>query len=494
MQNYIDRHETSQLLSKTTLSDKRVYTAIECTSYKNDGEMCQKDEENVHTSTKSINFKFMVGLTVLFLVVLVASILVVEHTRDITQYSLFKYIPTSFFFGALLRYHHHRHIVYHHIPRDYNNRQLRCSDNICFQPPQPDNDTPQVATNRPGFPSYWNHATGVSPIDVSYDERSILLNGQRSLFIGGSMHPARATPLTWEHALDRAVDNGLNLITVYVIWASHQPTANSTLDWNLTPRPISGDSTEWSISSAIRSAAKRGLFVHVRVGPFVCGEYNYGGIPEWVPLLHPDMELRRLDSRWMDIMEQYVSSIVSYLQKERLFAYQGGPIIMAQIENEINGDVETGVVTSDDDHISYSDVYYSERRSTSRERVHGRHQNGRILRQSSSSFQSSDLQGYAEWSGQLAKKLAPEVVWTMCNGLSASNTIETYNGQFFDVSWLENYGASHRIQVDRPALWTEHEGTLDGRKRVIVPCYAHIFLIEIFLCISLFRRIPNLGR
>jgi Glycosyl hydrolases family 35 len=450
--NKQDQHdETSKLLAEISLRDKETYTAIE-TSTAQGSAMTSGKRRRFHTS-----------ITVFLFVVVVALILVITSQTNATLSDLLNFIYDGFLFGPIIRYHHHSHIVYHQIPREYSNRQSTCSNDVCFQPPQPDNDTPQVATNRVGFPSYWNYATGQNPIDVSYDKRSILLNGQRSLFIGGSMHPTRATPLTWDLALDKAVDNGLNLITIYVLWAAHQPTANSTLDWNLSPKPISGDKNEWSISSAIRSAAKRGLFVHIRIGPFDCAEYNYGGIPEWIPLLHPDMEMRSLDGQWLDLMEQFVKSIVSYLQNERLFAYQGGPIIMAQIENEINGDVETGVKRSDDDLVSHhgkKDGFHS--RHISRKKVQQksdfRHQNGRSLLERPDLKSVTDLQDYADWCGQLADKIAPDVVWTMCNGLSASNTIETYNGQFFDTWWLENYGASHRIQVDRPALWTEHEG------------------------------------
>jgi len=89
-----------------------------------------------------------------------------------------------------------------------------------------------VQENKPGFPSFWNYAPH-GPISVSYDERAILLNGTRSLFLGGSMHPVRATPKSWAAALDQAVINGMNLVTIYVFWSAHQPFPDSPYDWSL---------------------------------------------------------------------------------------------------------------------------------------------------------------------------------------------------------------------------------------------------------------------
>lgn len=250
-------------------------------------------------------------------------------------------------------------------------------------------------------------------MNVSYDERSFLINNERVFFLGGSMHPSRATPLTWSLALDAAVENGLNLITIYVMWSAHQRLANQTLDWTF-------EAGDWDLAGAIRAAANRGLFVHVRIGPYVCAEYSYGGIPEWLPIKYPEMDMRRYDNEWLDVMEGFVRASVDYLSSHQLWAVQGGPIVAAQIENEL-GDEDGGFMAA-------------------------------------SSTKSTSLQQYADWCGQLAKDVAPNVAWTMCNGLSAKNTIATFNGDYFGANWLENYGQSGRIQVDQPAMWTEDEG------------------------------------
>ena len=142
-----------------------------------------------------------------------------------------------------------------------------------------------VPEGRKGFPSFWDYATQ-GAIQVTYDGRSFFLNGDRVLFLSGSMHPGRATKESWEQVLDQAVRNGLNMISIYLFWAQMQPYPNQDMDFTLpagrstacyqvSTTPTGTKSTAkqppsycgWSLADAIRSAAMRGLFVHARIGP-----------------------------------------------------------------------------------------------------------------------------------------------------------------------------------------------------------------------------------
>ena len=259
------------------------------------------------------------------------------------------------------------------------------------------------------------------------------------------MHPIRATRMTWEMALDQAVQNGLNLITMYVFWSAHQPFPDQPYQWSLVD-PLLQTSTsdktetgtyfqEWELADAIASCARRGLFVHIRIGPYVCAEYSYGGIPEWLPLSVDNLRMRRLDPAWMQAMEMYVANITAYLSQHQLWATQRGPIILAQIENEL-GEETTGYM---------QDNKVSEKHQTSASNT--------------TTPSHSSIQEYANWCGSIAAKYIPEgVVLTMCNGLSANNTVDTHNGDSQFIGWLEHYGDNGRIQIDQPALWTEDEG------------------------------------
>jgi hypothetical protein len=304
----------------------------------------------------------------------------------------------------------------------------------------------------PGFPSFLRYAHQ-GPITVTYDGRSLILNGERAFFLGGSIHPSRATQQTWNLALDQAVQNGLNLITIYVFWSDHQPFPTKVIDWSF-PQSVScnaidypNQSCSWNLATAIRSAADRGLFVHIRIGPYDCAEFNYGGIPEWLPLLKPSMQLRRPNREWLDVMESFTAQLIGYFDDHQLWAHQGGPIIMGQIENELGGD---DVVGEDlDDNVLLVDQHgnFVDRANSSHATDGG-----------TSLLRNATLQDYADWCGKLAHKYAPHTVWTMCNGLTANNTILTCNAVDNGANWLEEYGGNGRIQVDHPPIFSEFEG------------------------------------
>ena len=314
----------------------------------------------------------------------------------------------------------------------------RCNGESCFTQSQI-----IVDKDRPGFPSFWNYADG-GPLKVTYDGRSLMINGDRSFFLGGSMHPVRATKRTWEHALDEAVENGLNLVTIYVFWSAHQAFPGQPYDWSFSSSVGCADDSsclgsshcdcDWNLATSIREAANRGLFVHLRLGPYDCAEYNYGGIPEWLNIHSPNMTLRRPNLEWYDAMEGYVRETIRYITDEGLWAYQGGPILMGQIENELGGEMD------ESENIISLDKY------------------GEVVQDPIQEFRKATLQDYADWCGELVDRLAPNVVWTMCNGLSAENTINTCNGISECPNWLEHHGGDGRVQVDRPAILTEFEG------------------------------------
>jgi len=256
---------------------------------------------------------------------------------------------------------------------------------------------------RPGFPSFTDYSG--TPYEVSFDSRSLLLDGERALFLSGSIHGPRGTPALWEAALDDAVEQGLNMIQVYVFWNYHQPLEGAPTDWF-------GDGGAGDLAGLIEACACRGLFVNLRIGPYVCAEWNYGGLPVWLGFKE-GIEFRRYNAPWMDAMGNWTAEVVAYTASAGLFAHQGGPVVLGQIENELDA--------------------------------------------------SDDPQGeeYVAWCGDLANDLVPEIPWLMCNGDAANNTINSCNG-YGDSScgtdWIEAHGNSGRIQIDQPALWTENEG------------------------------------
>jgi hypothetical protein len=113
---------------------------------------------------------------------------------------------------------------------------------------------------------------GGAPYVVSTDSTSVLINGSRSLFLSGSVHYPRSTPGMWDSLMSEAKLNGLTMIEVYVFWNLHEPTRGN---YDFT-------SGRRNLPLFLQKAAAHGLFVYLRPGPYVCAEWDYGGLPVWL--------------------------------------------------------------------------------------------------------------------------------------------------------------------------------------------------------------------
>lgn len=147
-----------------------------------------------------------------------------------------------------------------------------------------------------------------------------VLDGRPFQIISGEMHYARVPRAYWRDRFQKARAMGLNTISTYVFWNLHEP------------RPDVYDfSGQLDVAEFVREAQEEGLHVILRVGPYVCSEWDLGGLPAWL-LADPKMTLRGNDERFLGPAEKWLSRLgqeVAPLQVAR-----GGPIIAVQVENE----------------------------------------------------------------------------------------------------------------------------------------------------------------
>ena len=146
------------------------------------------------------------------------------------------------------------------------------------------------------------------------------MDGKRQLLFAGHIHYPRSTPDMWPSLFAQSKAAGINVIDTYVFWNLHEPT-RGTFDF-------SGNK---DIVSFVKLANEHGLFVNLRIGPYVCAEWTYGGFPEWLRDL-PGVEMRTYNQVFMDEMSRFVKVIVE-LVNDQLYE-NGGNIILLQIENE----------------------------------------------------------------------------------------------------------------------------------------------------------------
>ena len=97
------------------------------------------------------------------------------------------------------------------------------------------------------------------PYSITYDERSFLINGDRTLLLSGTVHYPRIVPEMWKSVLQEAVKDGLNLVQTYVFWNLHEPQRGQ--EYNFEGRA--------NLTRFIEVAASVGLFVNLRIGKVV---------------------------------------------------------------------------------------------------------------------------------------------------------------------------------------------------------------------------------
>ncbi len=147
-----------------------------------------------------------------------------------------------------------------------------------------------------------------------------LLDGQRLQIRCGEIHAARVPMEYWRHRLQMAKAMGLNTVCAYLFWNLHEPHPGEYV-WT-----GQADDAEFC-----RIAQELGLWVILRPGPYACAEWEMGGTPWWL-LKHDDIKLRSRDPNYINAVKSYLKEVGRVLGPLQIT--HGGPIIMAQVENE----------------------------------------------------------------------------------------------------------------------------------------------------------------
>ena len=148
-----------------------------------------------------------------------------------------------------------------------------------------------------------------------------LLDGNPFQMISGEMHPARIPAQYWRHRIQMAKAMGCNTISVYIFWNYHE-SEEGIFDFT---------SENHNLGEFFRMVQEEDLWLIVRPGPYVCAEWELGGIPPYL-LRIPDIKLRCMDPRYMAAAERYMVKLASEIKPYLIT--NGGPVLMLQVENE----------------------------------------------------------------------------------------------------------------------------------------------------------------
>ncbi|MER5729882.1 glycoside hydrolase family 35 protein [Streptomyces sp. NPDC002138] len=152
------------------------------------------------------------------------------------------------------------------------------------------------------------------------DDEGFRLDGEPFRILSGGLHYFRVHPDQWADRLRKARLMGLNTVETYVPWNLHQPRPGEfRMDGGL------------DLPAFLDLAAAEGLYVLLRPGPYICAEWEGGGLPSWL-LAEPDIRLRSRDPRFLAAVDDYFARLLPPLRSR--LASRGGPVLAVQVENE----------------------------------------------------------------------------------------------------------------------------------------------------------------
>ncbi|KRV49488.1 beta-galactosidase [Wenjunlia vitaminophila] len=155
---------------------------------------------------------------------------------------------------------------------------------------------------------------------LTHPHGTLLRDGRPHRVLAGSLHYFRVHPEQWADRLQRVAAMGLNTVDTYVPWNFHEP------------RPGRYRFTGWQdVERFVRLAQDTGLDVIVRPGPYICAEWDNGGLPAWLTG-RPGMRVRSSHEPFLTEVGRWFDELVPRVAA--LQAARGGPVVAVQVENE----------------------------------------------------------------------------------------------------------------------------------------------------------------
>lgn len=154
----------------------------------------------------------------------------------------------------------------------------------------------------------------------SVGKNTFMLNEAPFVIKAAEIHYPRIPEAYWEHRIQMCKALGMNTICLYVFWNLHEQQPDQF--------DFSGNK---NIAKFCRLAQKHGMYIIIRPGPYVCAEWEMGGLPWWL-LKKKDIKLRTLDAYYMERVGKFMNQVGKQLADLQIS--RGGNIIMVQVENE----------------------------------------------------------------------------------------------------------------------------------------------------------------
>ncbi len=155
---------------------------------------------------------------------------------------------------------------------------------------------------------------------LTYDKNGYYLNGEPFQILSGAIHYFRVVPEYWEDRLLKLKECGFNTVETYVCWNLYE-RKEGQFDF----------SGNIDVSAFIKKAEELGLYVILRPGPYICAEWDMGGLPSWLQEV-PGLRVRCYNKPFLEKVRNYYKVLFNVLRPH--FIENGGNIIAMQLENE----------------------------------------------------------------------------------------------------------------------------------------------------------------
>lgn len=156
--------------------------------------------------------------------------------------------------------------------------------------------------------------------DFTVGKNTFLLNGKPFVVKAAEIHYPRIPRAYWDNRIKMCKSLGMNTVCIYVFWNIHEQREGQF--------DFTGNN---DIAAFCKLAKKNGMYVIVRPGPYVCAEWEMGGLPWWL-LKKKDIRLREDDPYFIERVKLFEKKVGEQLAP--LTIQNGGPVIMVQVENE----------------------------------------------------------------------------------------------------------------------------------------------------------------
>lgn len=149
---------------------------------------------------------------------------------------------------------------------------------------------------------------------------AFMLNGEPFVIKAAELHYPRIPKPYWDQRIKMCKALGMNAVCLYVFWNAHEP------------QPDTFDFTgQNDLAEFVRLCKENDMYVILRPGPYVCAEWEMGGLPWWL-LKKKNIKLRESDPYFLERVDKFQKAVADQVADQTIA--NGGPILMVQVENE----------------------------------------------------------------------------------------------------------------------------------------------------------------